>query len=358
MEDLLGRNPLHVDLDAVRQGLDGRAVLVTGAAGSIGSALCRQIIEYGPKKIVCVDQSEHGLASLLQECLDRRAKCRIVTVVADVGDENAMRQCFVEQQIDFVLHAAAHKHVPEMETKEVEAVTNNIFALTTLLDVAEEHSCRAFVLISSDKAVNPASVMGATKRAGELILASRPLKTMRCVSVRFGNVLGSSGSVIPILQDQLRRGQPLTITHAGARRLFMTAREAVSLLLQAFTIGSHGDILVLEMGQPINILEMARSLIRLSGVSETSVKIEFIGLRAGEKLEEELFYAIESVASTSHKEIKRARGTYGSWPELQRQLGALQASLGQAEPVQIRARLRNIVPEFRDWKQIGNNPDY
>ncbi|HEY4740925.1 MAG TPA: SDR family NAD(P)-dependent oxidoreductase [Candidatus Acidoferrales bacterium] len=353
MEDLLGRQPLQVDLDAVRQGLDGRVVLVTGAAGSIGSALRRQIIEYGPKKIVCVDRNEHGLALLQRECSDLHAQRRIVTVAADVGDENAIRRCFTEHQIDFVFHAAAHKHVPEMETKEVEAVTNNIFALTTLLDVAEEHSCRAFVLISSDKAVNPASVMGATKRVGELILASRPLKTMRCVSVRFGNVLGSSGSVIPILLNQLRRGLPLTITHAGARRLFMTAREAVSLLLQAFTIGSHGDILVLEMGEPINILEMARSLIRLSGVSETSVNIEFIGLRAGEKLEEELFYKNESVTSTSCEEIKRARMTYGSWPELQLQLEALRASLNQGGPDQIRARLRNIVPEFRDWKQVG-----
>ena len=358
MEDLLGRKPLYVDLDAVRENLNGRVVLVTGAAGSIGSALCRQIIEYRTGKLVCVDQSERGLELLQRELLDRGIQTGIVALVADVGDVDAMQQCFSAHQIEFVFHAAARKHVPEMESKEVEAVTNNIFALASLLDVAEEHSCRAFVLISSDKAVNPASVMGATKRAGELILASRPLKTMRCVSVRFGNVLGSSGSVVPILQDQLRRGQPLTITHADARRLFMTSREAVSLLLQAFTIGSPGDILVLEMGESVNILEMARSLIRLSGQSETAVKIEFIGLRPGEKLQEELFYANETVTSTSCREIKRVRGTYGSWMELQRQLEALRVSLTQGAPDEIRARLRNIVPEFRDWMPGGASPDY
>jgi len=350
MEDLLGRKPLYVDLDAVRQNLNRRVVLVTGAAGSIGSALCRQIIEYRPGKLVCVDQSEQGLELMRRELMDRGTQTGVVAVVADVGDVDAMRQCFSAHQIEFIFHAAARKHVPEMESKEVEAVTNNIFALASLLDVAEEHACRAFVLISSDKAVNPASVMGATKRIGELILASRPLKTMRCVSVR--------GSVVPILQDQLRRGQPLTITHAEARRLFMTAREAVSLSLQAFTIGTPGDILVLEMGEPVNILEMARTLIRLSGLSETPVKIKFTGLRPGEKLHEELFYANETVTSTSCREIKRVRGAYGSWLELQRQLDALRDSLARGAPDEIRARLRNIVPEFRDWTPGAVSPDY
>ncbi len=349
MEDLLGRKQLHVDLEAVRQDLEGRSVLVTGAAGSIGSALCRQILEYGPKRLVCVDRSEAGLAMLQQELADAAMQSRVVTVVAEVGDAAAMRRCFRDHQIEIVFHAAAHKHVPEMESKEAEAVTNNVFALASLLEVAEEQGCRAFVLISSDKAVNPASVMGATKRAGELMLASRPSGTMRCVSVRFGNVLGSSGSVIPILQEQLRRNLPLTITHADARRLFMTAREAVSLVLQAFTIGRHGDILVLEMGAPVNILDMAHSLIRLSGLKESAVKIAFNGLRPGEKLQEELFYADEAVTPTPCHEIKRVRRPYGSWPELERQLDALRASVTRGVPDEIRARLRDIVPEFRDW---------
>ncbi len=358
MEDLLGRKPLHVNLEAVRENLEGRVVLVTGAAGSIGSALCRQILEYGSKKLVCVDRSEVGLAAIQQKSQDRAIRSRIESIVADAGDTSAMRQCFSDHQIEIVFHAAANKHVPEMESKEVEAVTNNIFALASLLDVAEEQACRAFVLISSDKAVNPASIMGATKRVGELILASRPLKATRCVSVRFGNVLGSSGSVVPILQEQLRRGQPLTITDPQARRLFMTAREAVSLVLQAFTIGRHGDILVLEMGAPVNILEMARSLIRLSGVAESSVKIDLIGLRPGEKLQEELFYADEAVTSTSCQEIKRVRRPYGNWLALRRQLEALEASLTRGTPHEIRARLRDIVSEFRDWSPAVARGDY
>jgi FlaA1/EpsC-like NDP-sugar epimerase len=358
LEDLLGRKQLRVDLESVRENLEGRVVLVTGAAGSIGSDLCRQILEYGPKRLVWVDQSEEGLASLRREFRDDTVQSRIVSVLADSGDATVMRSCFSDHQIEFVFHAAAHKHVPEMESKEAEAVTNNIFALTSLLDVAEGHDCRAFVLISSDKAVNPVSVMGATKRVGELTLASRPLKTMRCVSVRFGNVLGSSGSVVPILQNQLRRGQPLTITDARARRLFMTAREAVSLVLQAFTIGRHGDILVLEMGAPVNILEMARTLIQLSGLSESAVKIEFIGLRPGEKLQEELFYADETVTSMSFREIKRVRRPYGSWLELQGQLEALRASVTRGTPAEIRSRLRDIVPEFRDWSAGTARQDY
>ncbi|MFZ0039152.1 MAG: SDR family NAD(P)-dependent oxidoreductase [Candidatus Acidiferrales bacterium] len=358
MEDLLGRKQLHVDLEALRHELEGRSVLVTGAAGSIGSALCRQILEYGPKKLVCVDQSAAGLAMLQQGFSKRAIHDDNAVVVADVSDSAAMRRCFSAHQIEFVFHAAAHKHVPEMESKEAEAVTNNVFALASLLDVAEEHRCRAFVLISSDKAVNPASVMGATKRVGELMLASRPPGTMRCVSVRFGNVLGSSGSVIPILQEQLRRNLSLTITHPHARRLFMTAREAVSLVLQAFTIGRDGDILVLEMGAPVNILEMARSLIRLSGLKESAVKIEFIGLRPGEKLQEELFYADEAVTPTPCHEIKRVRRPYGSWPELERQLDALRASVTRGVPDEIRARLRDIVPEFRDWSAATALPDY
>ncbi len=348
LEKLLGREPLHANLESARPHLEGRVILVTGAAGSIGSDLCREIMAFAPKKIVCVDRNEAGLASLKREMPVRTAGSEVVFSPSDAGDADAMRRCFAEHRVELVFHTAAHKHVPEMETRVAEGVANNIFALATLLDVADEHACRGFALISSDKAVNPASIMGATKRVGELMLATRPLKTMRCVSVRFGNVLGSSGSVVPILREQLRRGQPLTITHPDARRFFMTAREAVSLVLQAFTIGQHGDILVLDMGESVNILEMARSLIRLSGGSEIAAKVEFIGLRPGEKLDELLFYADESIAPTSHEQIRRVRRNYGTWPELLRRLKILRASLADGEPLEVRARLKEIVPEYRE----------
>jgi len=358
MEDLLGRRPLHVDLETVRKNLEGRVLLVTGAAGSIGSALCREIHACNPGKLICVDRREGSLNLLRNELGGAAARSHATFIVQDVANVGAMQHIFSEHHVEIVFHAAAHKHVPEMETREVEAVSNNIFALESLLDVAQENRCGAFLLISSDKAVNPVSVMGATKRVGELILATRPSENMRCVSVRFGNVLGSSGSVIPILRDQLRRDQPLTITDYRALRFFMTSREAVSLVLQASTMGFHGDILVLEMGAPINILDLARKLIRLSGAREAEAKFEFIGLRSGEKLQEELFYADEAVTTTTCEEIKRVRRPYGNWTGLKEQLDGLRNSVSRRDANDIRERLRDIVPEFRDWHPADKPPDY
>ncbi len=233
-----------------------------------------------------------------------------------------------------------------MESNVQEAVTNNIFALLKLLGLAEEAGCRTFVLISSDKAVNPTNVMGATKRTCELILSARPANGMRCVTVRFGNVLGSSGSVVPVLTEQIRTNHPLTITHRDVKRFFMTTREAVALVLQAFAIGSHGDILVLDMGNQVRILDLARSLIRLCGKSEDHVPIQYTGLRDGEKLEEELFYPTELVFSTSCEKIKRTRGAIKSWSELRRQLNELKMVVANDDIVSVRAKLQQIVPEF------------
>jgi FlaA1/EpsC-like NDP-sugar epimerase len=234
-----------------------------------------------------------------------------------------------------------------MEENVSEAIRNNVFTLEGLLDIAEEQGCHSFVLISTDKAVNPTSVMGSSKRIGELILAARPHKKLRCVSVRFGNVLGSSGSVIPILQEQLRQGRALTITDPEIRRFFMTTEEAVSLVLQAFTIGCNGDILVLDMGTPIRILDMARTLIRLSGKSEDSTQIQFIGLREGEKLEEELFYRYEKVLPTPYEKIKRINGSKPDWAGLCRQLEELHTSLTIDGAGPIRAKIKEIIPEYR-----------
>jgi FlaA1/EpsC-like NDP-sugar epimerase len=214
------------------------------------------------------------------------------------------------------------------------------------MDIAEKSGCQNFVLISSDKAVNPTNVMGATKRVGELILACQKANSMRCVSVRFGNVLGSSGSVVPVLQRQLRNGEPLTITHPEIRRFFMTTREAVSLVLEAFAIGEHGDILVLDMGESVSILELARTLIRLSGKNEEQVDIRFTGLREGEKLYEELFSPAEEVSATSRPKIKRVRGKPMEWPLLVQHLSELRASLTVDGAAPVRAKLQEIIPEY------------
>jgi FlaA1/EpsC-like NDP-sugar epimerase len=233
-----------------------------------------------------------------------------------------------------------------MEANVEEAVNNNVFALIDLLDVAQEFRAQNLVLISSDKAVNPNNVMGATKRIGELLLASKPSNSLCCVSVRFGNVLGSSGSVVPIFQEQLRLNQPITITHPEISRFFMTTAEAVSLVLQAFALGDHGNILVLDMGEPVRILDLARTLIRLTGKNEDEAQIRFTGLRKGEKLFEELFYATEEVVDTGRPKVRRARGFQQNWQLLNRQIAELREGLTSHNTARIRENLRKIVPEY------------
>jgi len=346
LEDLLGRERVEIDLEAVRSQLAGHRVLVTGAAGSIGSELCRQILDYAPAQLICLDQSETGLFVLRLCLLEHKHGGCSVFRVADVCDTDRVRKLLFDLSPEVIFHAAAYKHVPMMESNVQEAVKNNVLGLFGLLDLADAAGCKSFVLISSDKAVNPTNVMGATKRICELILSSRPPLGMRCVSVRFGNVLGSSGSVIPVLKQQLGNHQPLTITHPDIRRFFMLAPEAVALVLQAFAMGSHGDILVLDMGESVRILDLARSLIRLSGKSEEDVEIKFTGLREGEKLKEELFYDQESVTPTACDKIKRTNGAHRNWSELCRQLQELETSLHVDGPAPVRAKMKEIVPEY------------
>src|SRR6266700_2348507 len=346
LEDLLGREPVQIDLESVRKEIAGRTLIVTGAAGSIGSEICRQILEYGPARLVCLDQSETGLFYLRLDLDRHKNGAQVVFRVADVCDAERVRSMLLEFCPEIIFHAAAYKHVPMMESNVQEAVKNNVFGLVSLLDLASEAGCKSFVLISSDKAVNPSNVMGATKRICELVISSRPPNGMRCVSVRFGNVLGSSGSVIPVLKQQLRNHQPLTITHPDIKRFFMITPEAVALVLQAFAIGDHGDILVLDMGEPVRILDLARSLIRLSGKSEHDVEIQFTGLRDGEKLNEELFYEHERVTPTSCVRIKRTTGSLKDWTSLCRQLDELRASMSIDGAAPVRAKIKKIVPEY------------
>ena len=257
-----------------------------------------------------------------------------------------MEHLFRECRPEAIFHAAAYKHVPLMEQNVCGAVQNNILGLTSLLDVARDGHCQTFILISSDKAVNPSSVMGATKRIGELIIAHQPNNGMRCLSVRFGNVLGSNGSIVPVFQQQLRKNEPLTVTHPEIRRFFMTIREAVSLVLQASVIGEKGDTLVLDMGEPLAILELARTMIRLSGRNEKQVAIQFTGLRPGEKLIEELFYAYEDVCPTSCPKIKKARGPAQDWTTLSQKLEELEATLFLNGSETVRSKIKEIVPEY------------
>src|SRR5271165_842778 len=357
VDDLLGRDPVEIDLQSVRCAIHGHSVLVTGAAGSIGSELCRQILEHEPRLLVCVDRDETGMFYLNGELSPRCGNAVLRCHVADVADRKEMESIFRETRPQATFHAAAYKHVPLMELNVSGAVQNNIFGLMSLLAVASENECKTFILISSDKAVNPSSVMGATKRIGELIIGHQPTNGMRCLSVRFGNVLGSSGSVIPVLQQQVRKNEPLTVTHPEMKRFFMTIREAVSLVLQASVIGEQSDTLVLDMGQPVPILELAKTLVRLSGKTGQQVTIKFTGLREGEKLVEDLFYSNEEVGQTSFPKIKRARGPLQDWPALACKLEDLEATLFLDGSSRVRAKIREIVPEYSYLPGNESNPD-
>lgn len=347
IEDLLGREPVQMDLEPVRQQLTDRVVMVTGAAGSIGSELCRQLLYYKPRRLLCVDQDESALFFLEQKLNAEGQMETAEYCVADVADSHRMRRLISGAEVDIIFHAAAYKHVPMMETNVSEAVRNNVFALASLLDVAEQAGCGSFLMISSDKAVNPTNVMGCTKRVCELIMAAKPGSRMRRVSVRFGNVLGSQGSVIPVLQQQIRTQHRVTVTHPEITRFFMTIPEAVSLVLQAFTVGKDGEILVLEMGRPVRIVELARTLIRLCGKREDEIDIVFTGLRPGEKLHEELFYRSEAGLPTECEKVMRTAGSIMAWPELQQHLRDLDDLVYSADDNLIRRKLTQIVPEYQ-----------
>ena len=347
--ELLGREAFRVDLDSVRHVVAGKVVLVTGAAGSIGSELCRQILQCKPAKLVCLDHSETDLFYLQMGFGRKQGRTAIVYCVADFSHSDSVRNVFLVHQVQVVFHAAGYKHVPMMEENPRAALENNVFGLIQFLDVCERGGCEAFVLISSDKAVNPTSVMGCTKRLGELILAWRHFGSMRCISVRFGNVIGSRGSVVPVFLKQIAEEKSLTVTHREVARLFITAGKAVSLLLQALAIGERGDILVLEMGEPVRIVDLARVLIRRFGGFRGRKRsgITFTGLRPGEKLHEELFYEYEQVLPTSCERIKRASGTVLRWPQLESQLDALRALLYKIDDHELRAQIQSIIPEYR-----------
>jgi len=370
IEELLGRAPVELDMAAIGKLLAGKVVAVTGAGGSIGSELARQVVGFGPSKVVLIDWSENNLFEIERELrgLNRKnGDAELVPCIADVGDRGRMERVFASARPSIVFHAAAHKHVPMMEANPCEAVKNNILGTMVAAEVSIEHGVEEFVLISTDKAADPVSVMGMTKRVTELyvqaLLGPQPSKALRSraaqrsesgavskvaalttgVAVRFGNVLGSSGSVVPIFREQIEKGGPVTVTHPEMVRYFMTIPEAVQLVLQATTIGEAGDILVLDMGEPVKIVDLARELIGLSGLREPDdVRIEFTGVRPGEKLREALCGPGEELASSSHPKVRIARGAYPDLKDLLPRVEHLAEAAGRGDDRAVRRLLEEM----------------
>lgn len=306
IEDLLGRDPIKVDLGQMSEYVEEKVVLVTGGGGSIGSELCRQISSFKPKHLIIVDNYENNAYAIQQELIRKYGnKLKLSTIIASVREEVRIEEIFKEYRPEVVFHAAAHKHVPLMEKSPSEAIKNNIFGTKNVAELAHKYKVRRFVLISTDKAVNPTNIMGATKRAAEMIIQTLNEKSeTEYVAVRFGNVLGSNGSVIPLFKKQILEGGPITITHPDIIRYFMTIPEAVQLVIQAGAMAKGGEIFILDMGEPVKIVDLARNLIELSGFEVGSdIKIEYTGLRPGEKLYEELLMAEEGITSTDNKKI-------------------------------------------------------
>jgi FlaA1/EpsC-like NDP-sugar epimerase len=347
VEDLLRRAPVEIDTDAVAGYLNGASVLVTGGGGSIGSELVRQILDVGPRLITIVDNHEEALWSIERELAERTANpdvdCELV--LADIRSQEAVDAVIGRARPDVVFHAAALKHVPMVEHSPAEGAMTNVFGSQNVISACERLGVKRFVLISTDKAVEPISAMGATKRLAELLTVASARRTGRpYVAVRFGNVLASSGSVIPIFQRQLEQGRPITITHADATRYFMTIPEAVSLVLQAGSTPDSGVIFVLDMGEPVKIVDLARDLIRLSGLAEDQVPIVYTGLRAGERLHESLSHDHEITERTGHDSIMRVRanavGVVGE--ELEALLGELEAATRRHDDDRVRELLRGV----------------
>lgn len=348
IEDLLGRDPVDLDREAAGAYLSGRVVMVTGAGGSIGSELCRQISQLEPKQLLLVGRGEFSIYSIEMELKERFPMLDLVPLIADVRDDVRLRHLFKQFRPEVVFHAAAHKHVPLMESNPTEAILNNVFGTRNVAELAHEFETEAFVLVSTDKAVNPTNVMGASKRVAEMVVQELAIRSAtRFMSVRFGNVLGSRGSVIPLFKRQIEKGGPITITHPDIIRYFMTIPEAAQLVLQAGALGKGGEVFVLDMGDPVKIADLARDLIKLSGLRpEVDIKITYTGLRPGEKLYEELLTAEEGTSSTNHKKIFIAKPEPVDGGLLNLGLGGLRAAATDADEQAIRWGLQALVPSF------------
>lgn len=346
INDLLRRDPITLDTENIGKLLEGRRVLVTGAGGSIGSEICRQILGFNPKSLVLLGRGENRIFAIERELVSLKTNTKLISCIANVTDLDRMEQVFKTHRPEVVFHAAAHKHVPLMEANVGEAIRNNVLGTKCVADLSDHFGVQSFVLISTDKAVHPTSVMGASKQIAERYVHTLSQESAtRFIVVRFGNVLGSAGSVVPLFQEQIRRGGPITVTDRRMTRFFMTIPEASQLVLQAATMGAGGEIFVLEMGEQVKIVDLARDLIRLSGLPEDAVEIICTGVRPGEKLYEELYFDDEQTLPTSHPKLRAAYHRPYSLGEVRRAIAQLQRLVNDPEEL-IRRKLREIVPEF------------
>ena len=363
LEDLLGRDAVQVDLEGIANYVTGQVVLVTGAGGSIGSELCRQVLPFGPGKLLLLGHGENSIFDIEHELRKSYPDTFIETLIADIQDSIRLREIFNSNRPSVIFHAAAHKHVPLMERNPAEAVKNNILGTRNVADCAHEFGALRFVMVSTDKAVNPTSIMGATKRVAEMYIQGLARTSgTKFVAVRFGNVLGSRGSVIPTFERQIREGGPVTVTHPDMVRYFMTIPEAVQLVIQAGALAKGGEIFILDMGKPVKIADLARDLIRLSGyVPDEDIKVVFTGIRPGEKLFEEILTNEEGISATKHNRIYVGKPGDFSWDELQFMVKKMEQVLIKKDimdrPQEIRELLAQIVPTYLDSTKRAANEE-
>lgn len=358
IEDLLGRDPVNLDWQAITDGIHRKIVLVTGGGGSIGSELCRQIARLQPTRLIVLDRSELNLFTIEREIRKSFPGLSLDVVLADIRDSTCIEETLKRYTPAIVFHAAAYKHVPLLENQARAAVLNNVFGTAVIARLAGHFGCESFVLISTDKAVNPANTMGETKRIAEMVCQHEQNGNARTkyITVRFGNVMGSSGSVIPLFQEQIARGGPVTVTHPDVTRYFMTMPEASQLILQASVIGRGGEIFVLDMGEPVRIAYLAEQMIRLSGkVPGEDIEIVFTGLRPGEKLEEELFHVSERMVATDHSKILLAASRHVDGKFLEKMLGTLEDACANGDEEHIRQALAKLIPERRQSDAVAGS---
>lgn len=348
IEDLLGREPIKMNLDDMNGIIKNKIIMVTGGGGSIGSELCRQIVKYEPKQLVLIDIYENNAYDIQQEIKRHFPEIDLKVLIASVRDEHKMDKIFEQYKPEIVFHAAAHKHVPLMEDSPCEAIKNNVFGTQNVVNLSDKYNVKKFVLISTDKAVNPTNIMGATKRCCEMIVQTKN-KTSKTefVAVRFGNVLGSNGSVVPLFKKQIEEGGPVTVTHEEVTRFFMTIPEAVSLVLQASAMAKGGEIFVLDMGEPVKIIDLARNLIKLSGFEpNVDIKIEVTGLRPGEKLYEEVLMDEEGLQKTSNNQIRIGRPIEIEEAEFKKELNILKRVADNDQDEKVDLIMKSIVPTY------------
>ncbi len=357
IKDLLGRDQVELDEATLKENLQGERVLVTGSGGSIGSEICRQLLRYRPARLVLLEQAENNLFEIDRELQQLAPDIPRVRAIADICDAKRINYIFETERPAVVFHAAAHKHVPMMEWNVGEAIKNNVLGTKTVADAAKRHGVRRFVMISTDKAVNPTSVMGCTKRVAEMYIQQlRQDAKTQYMTVRFGNVLGSSGSVVPIFTRQIAAGGPVTVTDPAMTRYFMTIPEAAQLVLQAGVMGGDGDIFVLDMGEPVRIIDLAREMITLSGLRPgEDIEIKITGTRPGEKLYEELSVTGENMSRTTHEKIYVWRNRKEDWPRVCRLLDELIGVADDLPPERLKERLKEIVPEFEPGEAPGHD---